>query len=76
MEYCAGGGIIDLMNARLQNRLMEGEILKMFSDVVEAVCWMHTRDPPLMHRDLKVVCALKSPLSINSIKFVRSKIYF
>ena len=54
MEYCAGGGIIDMMNTRLQNRLTEAEILKIFSDVVEGVCWMHTRDPPLMHRDLKV----------------------
>lgn len=54
MEYCAGGGIIDFMNTRLQNRLTEQEILKIFSDVVEGVCWMHTRDPPLMHRDLKV----------------------
>lgn len=43
-----------MMNTRLQNRLTEAEILKIFSDVVEAVCWMHTRDPPLMHRDLKV----------------------
>lgn len=30
-----GGGIIDMMNTRLQNRLTEGEILKVFSDVVE-----------------------------------------
>lgn len=30
-----GGGIIDMMNTRLQNRLTEGEILKIFSDVVE-----------------------------------------
>ena len=54
MEYCSGGGIIDMMNTRLQNRLTEQEILKIFSDVVEGVCWMHTRSPPLMHRDLKV----------------------
>lgn len=54
MEYCAGGGIIDMMNTRLQNRLTEAEVLKIFADVVEAVCWMHTRSPPLMHRDLKV----------------------
>jgi serine/threonine protein kinase len=43
-----------MMNTRLQNRLTEPEILKIFSDVVEAVCWMHTRNPPLIHRDLKV----------------------
>lgn len=31
----AGGGIIDMMNTRLQNRLTESEILKVFSDTVE-----------------------------------------
>ena len=35
---CTGGGIIDMMNTRLQNRLTEGEILKIFSDVVEVCC--------------------------------------
>ncbi|GAA98654.1 uncharacterized protein L969DRAFT_24528 [Mixia osmundae IAM 14324] len=54
MEYCAGGGIIDMMNTRLQNRLTEGEILKMFSDTVEGVAHMHYQDPPMIHRDLKV----------------------
>lgn len=54
MEYAPGGGIIDMMNTRLQNRLTEPEVLKIFGDVVEAVCWMHTRHPAIMHRDLKV----------------------
>lgn len=30
-----GGGIIDMMNTRLQNRMGEQEILKIFSDTVE-----------------------------------------
>ena len=54
MEYCAGGGLIDFMNTRLQNRLTEPEILKIFSDVVEGVACMHYLKPPLLHRDLKV----------------------
>ncbi|KAH9816021.1 kinase-like domain-containing protein [Melampsora americana] len=49
-----GGGIIDLLNSRLQNRLTESEILKIFSDTVEAVAHMHSQTPVLMHRDLKV----------------------
>ncbi|KDE07373.1 NAK protein kinase [Microbotryum lychnidis-dioicae p1A1 Lamole] len=61
MEWCAGGGIIDLMNTRLQNRLTETEILKIFSDTVEAVAHMHYQDPPLIHRDLKVENILLSP---------------
>lgn len=54
MEYCAGGGLIDFMNTRLQNRLTEPEIMKIFSDVAEGVACMHYLKPPLLHRDLKV----------------------
>jgi AP2-associated kinase len=54
MEYCSGGGLIDYMNTRLQNRLTESEILKIFSDVAEGVACMHYLKPPLLHRDLKV----------------------
>ena len=54
MEYCNGGGLIDFMNTRLQNRLTEPEILKIFSDVSQGVAWMHYLKPPLLHRDLKV----------------------
>ncbi|ORY57112.1 hypothetical protein BCR35DRAFT_296112 [Leucosporidium creatinivorum] len=61
MEWCAGGGIIDMMNTRLQNRLTETEILKIFSDTVEAVAHMHYQSPPLIHRDLKVENILLSP---------------
>ncbi|KAK7521173.1 uncharacterized protein IWZ02DRAFT_280245 [Phyllosticta citriasiana] len=54
MEYCQGGGLIDFMNTRLQHRLTEPEILKIFGDVAEGVACMHYLKPPLLHRDLKV----------------------
>src|SRR6201996_6428691 len=54
MEYCAGGGLIDFMNTRLQHRLTEPEILHIFADVAEGVAAMHYLRPPLLHRDLKV----------------------
>lgn len=54
MEFCNGGGLIDFMNTRLQNRLTEPEIAKIFSDVAEGVACMHYLNPPLLHRDLKV----------------------
>ncbi|KAK3111412.1 Ark- serine/threonine protein kinase [Teratosphaeriaceae sp. CCFEE 6253] len=54
MEYCSGGGLIDFMNTRLQHRLTEPEILKIFGDVAEGVACMHYLKPPLLHRDLKV----------------------
>src|SRR5256714_1277692 len=66
MEYCAGGGLIDFMNTRLQNRLTEPEILKIFSDVAEGVACMHYLTPPLLHRDLKVENVLIS--STHSVR--------
>lgn len=63
MEYCSGGGIIDLMNARLRTRLTEAEVLKIFGDVAAGLHVMHSMDPPIMHRDLKVENILLSPPS-------------
>ncbi|KAH6916694.1 other/NAK protein kinase [Coprinopsis sp. MPI-PUGE-AT-0042] len=60
MEYCPGGGIIDMMNRRLRERLTEAEILQIFVDVCEGVAFMHNSRPPLLHRDLKVENILQS----------------
>ncbi|KAJ7083388.1 hypothetical protein B0H15DRAFT_1024206 [Mycena belliarum] len=54
MEFCSGGGIIDMMNRRLRERLTEAEILQIFVDVCEGVAYMHNSRPALLHRDLKV----------------------
>ena len=42
------------MNTRLQDRLIESEILKIFDDVAQGVACMHYLQPPLLHRDIKV----------------------
>ncbi|KAL4070721.1 hypothetical protein J3A83DRAFT_3254823 [Scleroderma citrinum] len=60
MEFCPGGGIIDMMNRRLRERLTEAEILQIFVDVCEGVAAMHNLRPPLLHRDLKVENILQS----------------
>lgn len=49
------------MNTRLQHRLTEPEVLKIFCDVAEGVACMHYLQPPLLHRDLKVENVLISP---------------
>ncbi|KAK9450468.1 uncharacterized protein V1518DRAFT_454935 [Limtongia smithiae] len=67
MEYCSGGGLIDFMNTRLQNRLTESEILNIFGDVVEGVSCMHYLDPPLIHRDIKVENVLISDNGVYKI---------
>ena len=67
MEYCSGGGLIDFMNTRLQNRLTEPEIVKIFSDTALGVAAMHYLQPPLLHRDLKVENILISNTSSSKL---------
>ncbi|ADV19530.1 NAK protein kinase [Cryptococcus gattii E566] len=64
MEFCAGGGIIDLLNKRLRDRLKEIEILNIFTDVCEAVAAMHSLKQPLLHRDLKIENVLSQPVNV------------
>ncbi|KAK8869726.1 hypothetical protein IAR55_000294 [Kwoniella newhampshirensis] len=64
MEFVSGGGIIDLLNRRLRDRLKEIEILNIFTDVCEAVAAMHALKQPLLHRDLKIENVLSQPTSI------------
>ncbi|OQN97540.1 hypothetical protein B0A48_16694 [Cryoendolithus antarcticus] len=69
MEYCSGGGLIDFMNTRLQHRLTEPEILKIFADVAEGVACMHYLKPPLLHRDLKVENVLISKSASGGVTY-------
>ncbi|ANZ75944.1 BA75_02718T0 [Komagataella pastoris] len=54
MEYCANGTLIDFMNTRLHNKLKEDEVLKIMSDVSQGIAIMHSLQPPLVHRDIKI----------------------
>ncbi|KAH9897683.1 hypothetical protein C8Q73DRAFT_367569 [Cubamyces lactineus] len=70
MEYCPGGGLIDMMNRRLRERLTEAEILTIFVDVCEGLAAMHALKPPILHRDLKVENILQaSPTSYKLCDF-------
>ncbi|CCD23390.1 serine/threonine protein kinase PRK1 NDAI_0B03560 [Naumovozyma dairenensis CBS 421] len=60
MEYCEGGGLIDFMNSRLQNRLSEAEILNILSQTAQGVANMHALQPVLLHRDIKIENVLRS----------------
>lgn len=73
MRANVGGGIIDLLNKRLRDRLKEIEILNIFTDVcevcatkdelIQAVAAMHALKHPLLHRDLKIENVLSAPSS-------------
>ncbi|KAF8512847.1 hypothetical protein BU17DRAFT_53814 [Hysterangium stoloniferum] len=67
MELCPGGGIIDMMNRRLRERLTEAEILQIFVDVCESLAYMHSMKPPLLHRDVKVENILQSSATLYKL---------
>ena len=50
----SGGRVVDMMNARLGKGFTEPEVLKIFTDVCQAVARLHHRTKPIIHRDLKV----------------------
>lgn len=54
MEYCSGLGLIDFMNTRLTQRLLEAEVLSIMGQISTAVAMCHHLDPPLIHRDIKI----------------------
>mmetsp|Transcript_70199 Transcript_70199/g.183988 ORF Transcript_70199/g.183988 Transcript_70199/m.183988 type:complete len:304 (-) Transcript_70199:116-1027(-) len=53
LEYCAGGSLFDLLHGRKQVRLSWAQRLKILKDTALAVAYLHSFDPPIMHRDLK-----------------------
>ena len=67
MEYCEGGGLIDFMNTRLQNRLTEPEILDIMSQTTQGIAVMHALVPPLLHRDIKIENVLLSKGGIYKV---------
>lgn len=59
MEYCQSS-LVGEMNKNFKNRFNLEQIVKIFVSVCSAVNYMHTLDPPITHRDLKVENVLLS----------------
>lgn len=53
LELCPGGHLIDLLDNH-RGVLPEGELLTTFMDIAEAVFCLHSMNPPVQHRDLKL----------------------
>eukprot|EP00947_MAST-08B_sp_MAST-8B-sp1_P003890 g3890.t1 len=53
MEYCPGGGLNDLLDARRTRRLSEREVLTVMLHVASGVAHLHAQEPAIAHRDLK-----------------------
>eukprot|EP01133_Synstelium_polycarpum_P013444 gene13444-15846_t len=63
LEFCSGGSVLDIMNAREHSKLNEREILAIFADTCLAVMEMHNQQTPIAHRDLKIENVLYCEMS-------------
>lgn len=54
LELCEGGTLFDLLKRYNENRLNERQVLVVLRQVVAAIKYLHSQNPPIQHRDLKV----------------------
>ena len=53
MEYIEGGSVLQLMAKYPGNRLDPYEALRIGATVADALAYAHSRQPPIIHRDIK-----------------------
>mmetsp|Transcript_46218 Transcript_46218/g.128808 ORF Transcript_46218/g.128808 Transcript_46218/m.128808 type:complete len:291 (+) Transcript_46218:131-1003(+) len=53
LEYCAGGSLFELLHNSWQIKIAWTQRLKMLLDTASAEEYLHSFDPPIIHRDLK-----------------------
>ncbi|KAM3139310.1 BMP-2-inducible protein kinase [Paramecium bursaria] len=54
MEICEGGTLFELMYRYKDKRLNESQIILVMKQIVQGVKFLHSQNPPIQHRDLKV----------------------
>ncbi|CEM06595.1 unnamed protein product [Vitrella brassicaformis CCMP3155] len=59
-EYCAGGTLFDLLHNHPNTTLSWQQKLKIAIDVAKGMTFLHTCNPPIVHRDLKSLNLLLS----------------
>ena len=57
------GHVVQLMNEHISSGFSESLVLKVFTDTCEAVAKLHEADPPVIHRDLKVINCFRTCIS-------------
>ncbi len=53
--FVLGGQLIKWFNDRQGKRVPATQVLRIFHQICRAVAHMHKQNPPIIHRDLKVV---------------------
>ena len=65
MEICQGGPLTSLLKNR---KLKVPEVIRVATDIAQAMNWLHTRNPPILHLDLKPANILLSDLDSLHVK--------
>ena len=54
LEYCPGGHLLQRINDRRGVPFPINDVCKIFKQLLDAVAPFHRRNPPIIHRDLKL----------------------
>merc|ERR1712166_1372815 len=66
-EYCFGGALFNLLHEQKKIDLSWSQRFKMIFDIAKGMNFLHTQEPPILHRDLKSLNLLVTePIKKNS----------
>ncbi|CAD8175516.1 unnamed protein product [Paramecium octaurelia] len=54
MEFCGGGSLFDLMAKDPNSRFPEEQLLGYMKEITQGIKSLHTLQPPMTHRDIKI----------------------
>lgn len=74
IEYCEGGALFDLLHNKVDVFLTWAQRLKMLVDTAVAINSLHSRDPPIIHRDLKSLNVLLLYAIVDSTTIPSAKV--
>lgn len=57
LNICTAGSLIHIMNDRMSG-FDAHDVVRVFEPVLSAVAFLHGQQPPIIHRDLKVIRGL------------------
>ena len=72
-EYCAGGTLFNILHQRHDLILTWGLRLRFLQEIATGMNFLHTNDPPIIHRDLKslnilLTSKIEKPTDMTSCK--------
>jgi AP2-associated kinase len=59
MEFCAEGTLFDMINNRQEALIAENQALYIIQEIANGIDHMHTQNPPIAHRDIKIENVLR-----------------